>query len=294
MEQNPHPVNVREFLQYSTDLLKNNGIKDARVNSELLLCDVLKTVRLDLYLNFDRHLNNDEVKAFNTYLNRRLNHEPLQYILGHTEFYGFEFIVNKNVLIPRPETELLVEMIFSDIQQCGKKNISVFEIGCGSGCISIALAHLLQSESITFDIFAIDSSQNAVDLAVENKALNGFANKKIGFYKKDVFEINSFNKSFDYIISNPPYISLDELKMLDKEVQDFEPHKALTDFGNGLKFYEKIFSIAAKENFSGKVFCEIGFGQREKIEYLLTGHNFKDYSFYMDYGNIERILEVIK
>ncbi|MEO8209503.1 MAG: peptide chain release factor N(5)-glutamine methyltransferase [bacterium] len=292
--QNVTPVTLLDFLDYSTKLLIEKRIKDARLNVELMLCDVLKCERMNLYLNFEKPLSKEEIKKFKEYLKRRLTNEPLQYILGKTSFYGLDFIVNKNVLIPRPETELLVEKILAEIKKNKKTSVSVFEIGSGSGCIAIAIAKNLELENIKFDIFSIDKSKEAVDVANQNLKLNKLEESKVKFFLKDVFEIDKLTKTFDYIISNPPYIPLNEYKKLEPEVRDYEPDVALTDFSEGIKFFERIFLIASDKQFTGKVFCEIGFGQRAQLEILLLENKFTNYSFYKDYNETDRILEVRK
>lgn len=288
------PVTAVEFINFSADLLKKKNISEPRLTSELLLCDILNCTRVNLYLNFDKPLNKSESDILKEYLIRRINNEPLQYILGKASFYGFDFKVNKHVLIPRPETELLVENVLTDIKKNDSKEVSVFEIGAGSGCISIALAKLLEAEKINYNIFSIDISEPAVGVAKENLILNGLNDKKIRFLRKDIFEIEKLNKNVDYIISNPPYVGLLEYNLLEPEIRNNEPDIAVTDFGNGLKYYERIFSIAADENFNGKVFCEMGFGQKDKIESLLREKGFKNYSFYNDYNNIPRIVKAEK
>lgn len=287
-------MTINDALNYSTALLKKNKIKDARLNAELMLSEVIKYDRMNLYLNFEKPLSHAESAEFESFLQRRLKNEPLQYIFGKAHFYGMEFIVSKDVLIPRQETELLVERILDDIKKVKKDSLKLFEIGSGSGCISISIAALLEKENVACEIFSIDNSKEAVNVAVRNsEALLG-KDHRIKFYVKDVFEINRLTKSFDYIVSNPPYISLEDFKGLDPEVNEFEPMNALTDNGDGLKFYERIFSIASDDIFKGKIFCEIGFGQRQNLEKLLTEKNFSNYKFYKDYGNIDRILEVQK
>jgi len=292
--QTDFPVTVTEFIGLSTKLLKEKNILDPRLNVELMLCDVLKCNRVRLYLDFEKPLSKEEIKIFRFYLKRRLNHEPLQYILGKASFYGFDFIVNKNVLIPRPETELLVERILENIRSSKKEKVSIFEIGTGSGCISISIAKNLVEEKIDYEIFSIDNSEGAIEVALENLKLNMPDEKQIRFYRKDVFEIDKLNKSFDYIVSNPPYISYTDFEKLDPEVKDYEPESSLTDKDRGLKFYEKIFEIASDENFKGRVYCEIGFNQENDIEELLLENNLKDFSFYRDYSGIKRMLEVRK
>lgn len=294
MIQNAVPETLVEFINYSTDLLKKNNIEDARLNTEIMMCDVLRCDRMSLYLNFERPLTKDEIKIAEDFLNRRIKHEPLQYILGKSSFFGLEFIVNKNVLIPRPETELLVEKILADIKDSGQNKVSIFEIGSGTGCISIALAKDLEKKNINYEIFSIDTSKNAIEVAEQNRKLNNIDHKFLRFYYKDVFEIGKLNKQFDYIVSNPPYISFDEYSGLQPEVRDNEPDIALTDFDDGLKFFKRIFLIASDDKFTGSLYCEIGYGQRSSIENLLRKYNFTHYSFLKDYGNIDRILVVRK
>jgi len=288
------PVKVTDYISLSTKLLREKNILDARLNAELMLCDVLKCNRIKLYLDFEKPLSKEEVKIFKDYIKRRLKNEPLQYILGRAPFYGMDFIVNKKVFIPRQETELLVERVLEDISLLGRERISIFEIGTGSGCISISIAKNLVKEKIDFEIFSIDNSQGAIEVALENLKLNMPDQKNIKFYMKDVFEINKLNKSFDYIISNPPYISYVDYEKLEPEVKNFEPEASLTDKEQGLKFYKKIFEIASNEVFKGKIYCEIGFGQENGIKEVLLLNNFKDFSFYRDYNGIKRILEVKK
>jgi len=288
------PVTTIEFINFSAEFLKKKNISEPRLTSELMLCEILNCSRVNLYLNFDKPLNKSETDILKIYLTRRINNEPLQYIFGKASFYGIDLKVNKHVLIPRPETELLVENVLTDIKKDKKTDVSIFEIGTGSGCISISLAKQLESGIINYNIFSIDISEHAISVANENLRMNGLSDKKVRFLVKDIFEIDKLNKNVDYIISNPPYISLSEYDLLEPEIKNNEPDIALTDFGNGLKYYEKIFSIAADENFNGKIFCELGFGQRDKIESLLKEKGLTKYTFYNDYNNIPRIIEAWK
>ncbi len=197
--QKAEPVSILEIINYSAGLLKEKNIKDARLNVELMLCEVLGCTRTDLYLDFDKPLTIDETRIFREMFVRRLRQEPLQYILGKTSFYGMEFLVNRNVLIPRQETELLVEKVLTDIKNSNRKKISVFEIGTGSGCISIALAKNLEALDLEYRIFSIDKSKDAIEIASRNLKLNNLTEDRIKFYEKDVFEIEALRRSFDYI-----------------------------------------------------------------------------------------------
>ncbi|MEO6695917.1 MAG: peptide chain release factor N(5)-glutamine methyltransferase [Ignavibacteria bacterium] len=288
------PLKITDLIALSTQLLKDKGVEDARLNVELMLSDVMKCDRMKLYLDFEKPLTTEELKHYKSFLKRRLNHEPVQYILGKTYFYGFEFIVNKNVLIPRPETELLVEKIIEDIKISGKNINRIFEIGAGSGCISISIAKDLKNKKINYEIFSIDNSDPALDVAKENLKINISGEKNLRFYKKSVFEIDKLNRSFDYIISNPPYISYIDYNKLTPDIKNFEPESSLTDNGNGLKFYEKIFQIGIDENFKGKIYCEIGADQEKPIREILLRNSLKDFTFYKDYAGINRIIEVRK
>lgn len=260
----------------------------------MLLCHVLNCDRVTLYLNFDKPLKPDETDLLIKFLERRISHEPLQYILGKTSFYGYDIKVNKSVLIPRPETELLVERILRDIEDKHKSSVSIFEIGTGSGCIPIALAKSLIKKDINFEIFSIDISGEAIKTAKENLDLNRLNIPEVRLAVKDVFEIEKLKKDFDYIVSNPPYISEKEYELLDKDVLDSEPRIALTDSADGLNFYKRIFRIASDNGFTGKLFLETGYGQKGDIEKLLDGNKFSEFKFHKDYNDIYRILEVTK
>ena len=211
---------------------------------------------------------------------RREKHEPLQYILGETEFYGYKIKVNKNVLIPRPETELLVEKIIFE----EKRANSVLEIGTGSGAIIIALAKNLDLKIID----AIDISKTALKKAKQNSALN---NIEINFFQSDLFE--NITAKYDLIVSNPPYISQEEYEQLPIEIKYYEPKSALQADNNGLYFYKKILQNA-KEHLteSGKIYFEIGYDQAEKITEIAKKNGFSNIQVFKDLNGFERILSV--
>lgn len=288
------PDNLSEFINVTVKIFEQNKIKDARLNAELLLCNVLNCSRIDLYLNFDKPLTKDETKIYKDFVQRRLKNEPLQYILGKTSFYGFEIMVNDKVLIPRQETEILVEKVLKDIKSRSLKEVSIFEIGTGSGCIAISLTKMLKLDSIDVKIYSIDISAEALEVAEKNCELNGLKHGDIKFIVKDIFEIEKLSRNFDYIVSNPPYISFDEYNKLENEVKDYEPLISLTDKENGLKFYERIFKIASADSFTGKIYCETGFDQKEDLEKILLQYKFSSHCFYKDYSGNFRILEVKK
>ena len=281
-----------EILNYSTDLLEKKNISDARLNVELMMTGVLKCDRVKLYLDFDKPLSKEEINSFKVLLKRRLNKEPLQYILGKTNFYGYDLVVNKNVLIPRPETEILVEKVLEDINSSKKKSVKIFEIGAGSGCISIALSKELSKIGIEHHIKVIDNSKGAIEVAKENKELNSVEEERIEFSTKDLFRINSIDDNYDYIISNPPYISREEYNKLDDEIKNYEPKNSLSDGEDGFKFFKKIFSLLNDYKYKSKMFCEIGNNHKYELESMLKEMGIEDFTFFEDYNKVYRILKI--
>lgn len=281
-----------EILNFSSELLEKENVSDARLNVELMLSEALKCDRVRLYMDFDRPLLKDEVNSFKVLLKRRLNKEPLQYILGKTNFYGYDFVVNKNVLIPRPDTEILVEKVLDDIKESGKKHVNIFEIGTGSGCISIAFSKELSKKGIEHLIKAIDISDAVINVAKGNKELNGVDDSNVIFQKSNLFDIESLNEKYDYIISNPPYISKEEYDKLDGEIRHFEPKVSLSDDGDGFKYFKKLFDLLSNGNKGTKAFFEIGYDQKHELESLLEKMSFNDFKFYEDYSKIYRVLKI--
>jgi len=278
-------ITVLESIKLSTQFLTEKGIESPRINAELLLADILKCKRLDLYLLFDRPLTELELQCYRDYLKSRSKFTPLQYILGKVEFYGLELSVNESVLIPRPETELLVENI---IKHCSDKNKqSILDIGFGSGNICIALAVNLDPVKI----FATDINDEALKIAVQNAQLHNVADK-IKFVKHNILndDLNSFQK-FDIIVSNPPYVSKESFSSLQKEITDFEPRSAVTDEHDGYTFYRAIAKKASNNlNDKGKIFFEIAEGQRNEVVELLGENNFANIEVIKDYQRIDRII----
>lgn len=285
-------IKILDIINYSAELLKQKNIKNARLNAELLMAFVLKCDRLKLYMDFDKPLNKSERNEFKKLLLRRLTNEPLQYITGESEFYGYKIKVDNRVLIPRQETEILVEEILKEIDSGENQKIKIFEIGTGSGCISIALARELEKKSKDYEITSIDISQDAINLALENVELNKLDSNKIKILNESVFDLNYDLNEYNFIISNPPYISKNDFDNLDGEVRDYEPTIALTDNEDGFKFYEKIFSIAKNLKKGSYIFCELSFNAKIKIEELLQKFDLKDYKFIKDLSGIDRVLKI--
>jgi release factor glutamine methyltransferase len=278
-------LTVLEAIKLATDYFEKKQIESPRVNAEILLADILKCKRLDLYLKFDQPLKDYEVDKYREYIARRGKYEPVQYITGSAEFYGLNFSVDKSVLIPRPETEILVETIINQFKD--KETISILDIGTGSGNISISLAKFLAQSHVT----SIDISPEAIEKAKYNSTLNGI-NGNIDFIAQDIFSENySFDKKFDLIVSNPPYISVEEYPVLQNEIVFFEPKIALTDEGDGLKYYKHISKIARDLlNENGKLFFEIGKGQSNDIRGIMEDNLFEEIEVVKDYQQIDRVI----
>lgn len=278
-------LTILEAVNSAAEHLNKKNVKSARLNAELLLAHVLNIKRMQLYLSYDTPLKKNEIDLYRELLLRRSKSEPLQYIIGKVEFYGLELEVNSSVLIPRAETELLVEEIINSFPK--EKEINILEIGCGSGNISIVLASNFSNSHIK----AIDISDSAIELSNKNARLNCVA-EKISFLKVDVFNDLSKNFSnFDLIVSNPPYVSSEDFNKLEPELRLYEPHIALTDGLDGLSFYRRIseqsqFILKQK----GKIFFEIGFGQADAVKKILAGAGFKNIKVKKDYSGIDRII----
>jgi release factor glutamine methyltransferase len=276
-------MTVLEGIQLTTQYLEKKGIDSPRVNAELMLSHILKCKRLDLYLSFDKPLKDEEIKLYREYLRRRAAFEPLQYILGSVEFFGMEFKVDPSVLIPRPETEVLIETIINYFPN--KNSRSFLDVGTGSGNIAVCLAKYFPDALIT----SIDVNKKAIQQAVENAELNKVL-ERINFIEGDFKEFIPGNK-FDVIVSNPPYVSLEEYPSLQQEIVKYEPADAVSDFGDGYTFYNLICEKAnIFLNRPGYLFFETGKDQQSKVREIMEKNNFQNLIVKKDYLNIERVI----
>jgi release factor glutamine methyltransferase len=251
-------MTVIELLNWSTNYLKDRQIENPRLNAELLLAHSLNLSRERLYIHFNDQLNTKEKETLEGLIDRRISGEPLQYILGRQEFWSFDFKVDPRVLIPRPETELLVEEAFSILYDThwGKPPV-VIEIGTGSGAIAISLA----KEVRDICLIATDISREALLLAKENAKSAGVL-EKIEFVNGHLFDPFCLLRIFDLILSNPPYIAHSEIQGLAREVKEYEPIIALNGGEDGLMFYRSIISEAPFYlRKGGWLLFEVGQGQ---------------------------------
>jgi release factor glutamine methyltransferase len=281
-----------EILNQAVEKLRLAGIDGPRTNAELLLGAVLNRGKVDLYLDKDRILTSDEIEKFNQYTKERISHRPVQYIIGTVEFFGLEFKVDERVLVPRPETETLVEVVIE--QLANKENPKIIDLGTGSGAIAISLAKNVKEAFV----YATDVSTDALDVAKGNAIKNKVENQ-IEFPCGDLVEPlknKSLEGQIDCVVSNPPYVSKDELGTLPREIKDYEPIIALESEKDGLFFHKKI--IEDSPHFlkkGGLLVLETAFGQAGKVANLIRqSDNYNNIEIIKDLGGIDRVVKAVK
>lgn len=252
-------VTVLEVIQKSTEFLGRKGVESPRLQIELLLAHVLRMPRLKLYLSFDRELTESELTTLRELVMRRGNREPLQHLVGTVSFCGYEIAVNRDVFIPRPETELLAEQCWIWLEQSGIESPAVVDVGTGSGCVAIALALRCPAARVT----AVDISEAALGVARANAARHGVEDR-IVFCCGDAFSPIAKGTRFDLVVSNPPYIPTEEISRLQPEVRDYDPRIALDGGADGLGFIRRLAVEAGDYVASdGRLMIELGDGQAE-------------------------------
>lgn len=245
--------------------------------TEIVLQYLLNLSKSNIILNSKRELSQDDFDLYNDIKNKYNNGIPLQYAIGKWNFFGYDFVVNENVLIPRPETEILVE----EILKVSKDGTKILDIGTGSGAIAVSLK--LEKEKL--DITASDISKETLEVAIQNADILG---SKIKFIHSDLFE--NIKGKFDIIVSNPPYLTEEEYQNVDKLLYS-EPKIALVGGNSGYEVYEKIIENAKEYlNDNGKLFFEIGFSQAEKISELLEKNGYNNIRIIKDYNRLDRIV----
>ena len=278
-------MTILEAIQKSTDFLAKKGVDSPRLQSELLLAHVLKTQRLKLYLDFERKLTDAETTALRELVQRRGTREPLQHIVGTTSFCGLELKVNRNVLVPRPETELLAEQGWKFLNPLNRES-TFLDFGTGSGCLAIALCHVAKQSRGT----AIEKSAEALATARENATKHG-VDSRLVFIESNGFAAVSQEQRFDLIISNPPYIPATEIDSLQEEVRKYDPHSALDGGLDGLDFYRLLANESPRHLASGgKLMIEFGDGQQNQLRSLFTSAGWNVEAVLNDLTDRERIL----
>lgn len=288
MSTTQSPLTILEILEKTTQFFKQKEIENPRLNAERLLSSLLAIDRVQLYLQYDRLMSKSETEQYREFVRRRAGNEPLQYIIGETEFMGLEFKVTPAVLIPRPETEILVEKILELRESKKIKNPKIWDIGTGSGCIAIALAHFWPDS----EIIASDISEESLRQAELNASANNVSDQ-ITFLKHDILkDPTNLILPVDIIVSNPPYISLEEFENLGIEIRMFEPRIALTDNSAGFTFYEKIFSLIENGTSCKFILVELSGTQTEKIINIAEKFKYTNMRVLKDLNDRSRILQL--
>jgi len=273
--------NINSVLFKAKKYLTNNSIKSANIDSEILMCSVLKKNRDHLILNLSDKIDDDKINIFNQLVERRKKREPIAYILKKKDFWKSTFYVDRNVLIPRSDTEILIEEILHNYNIKNQK-LSVLDIGTGSGCIIISIL----KDRPNFKGTAIDVSRNALNVAKYNAKMHQLENR-IKFYKSSVD--NFFKGKYDLIISNPPYINKFYLKYLEKDVVGFEPNLALEGGIDGFTVLKRVIKRSSRLlKTGGKLILEIGFDQKLRVRELLKKEKYFVNKITKDYGNRDR------
>lgn len=277
-------MKIKDILKKSVQILNENNIDESILKSRILLACVLEVNKEYLIINDDKEISEKQEKNFFDGISRLTKGEPIQYITNSQKFMNLKFYVDKRVLIPQPDTEILVENVISvakNMQKNCQNELKILDLCTGSGVIGICLYNSLQNVKI----YASDISDDALEVAKKNNDLN---NTKVNFIKSDLFE--NINEKFDIIVSNPPYIETEVIDNLSKEVQN-EPKLALDGGKDGLDFYRKIIKQSPDFlNKNGYLALEIGYNQKDSVEKLLKSNNYKDIIIKKDLSNLDRVI----
>src|SRR5215475_4235067 len=259
---------IAETLKEASEHLRAASVTNDLLDAQTLLAEAIGKDRSYLIINFNQKIPEEVLSEFQTMVSRRAAGEPLQYITGHQEFFGLDFEVTPDVLIPRPETELIVEETIRLVQQNRIARPAppvIIDVGAGSGCIAVALARELGDARV----IASDISLPALRVARRNAARHALEDR-VGFVASDLLDAFARESFADFILSNPPYVSDAEIPTLQREVRDWEPHLALTDSNDGLSLYRRLIKDAASRlKPGGYLICEMGYTQSERISAMV-------------------------
>jgi release factor glutamine methyltransferase len=276
-------MTVLELLQTTTAYFGKKGVEQPRLNIEHLLADTLGKKRIELYLEFDRSLSARELEPLREKVRRRAEGEPLQHLLGHWDFFGHTFRTDRRALIPRPETELLVETMLKEFASCGDSVKRLVDVGTGCGILAITFA----LERPGLEVSAVDLSEEALALARENAERLGVSDR-IAFRHSDL--LDQMEGPFHWIAANLPYIPTADLSALQREVK-FDPALALDGGKDGLTIIKRLIdSLPGKIASNGMIALELGKGQAQRVSGFLADQNYRDISIRKDYQGVERLL----
>ena len=279
------PWRVIDLIEWAESYFEKKSFEKPRTEIEWLLCSLLDCERLDLYLRYDEPLSKSQLETLRDWVKRRLTKEPLQYITGACEFYGREFIITPDVLIPRPETERLIDIALTRLNAV--KSPKILDIGTGSGCIAITMA----KERPDAKVVGVDNSIRALKIAERNSI-------HLEVTEYSFIEMNILKSTpkgmFDLLISNPPYISKKEIPELMKDVIGFEPESALTDYSDGLTFYKRFSEIAPKiVHNNSLLILEVGLKEHpQKVYDIFFDQGYTSIELIKDYNGDDRVMVV--
>ena len=279
-------MNIQSALKKGQLILRSKNIKTAELDSQILMSKAINKEKLFLILNYDEKISKKSLNDFNTLIDKRANGEPIAYLTNKKYFWNYEFIVNKDVLIPRPDTEVLVEKVLELAKN--KNRLNVLDIGIGSGCILLSIL----MEKKNFYGTGVDISSKSLNICKINSHKLGLINR-VKLFKSDIDNFN--HGKYDLIISNPPYIKKYNLKCLEKDIVDFEPKRALDGGISGLseirKVIDKSSELIKKKGF---LILEIGFDQKNKVKKILNDKGFYIKEMVKDLANNDRCIISVK
>ena len=269
-------MNILEMIKIGSNFLRENKIRSHILDSEILLSKTLKKTREEILINLNQKIGKKDKSVFENYLYRRSNNEPIAYILEEKEFWSKKFYVSRDTLIPRPETELLVDKLLKNFNN---KKITILDIGTGSGCILLSLLSRLKFSSG----MGVDISKKAILIARMNAKKHQLSHR-VQLINKSFEKIH--NKRFDVIVSNPPYIDTKNIKNLSEDIKRYEPRMALDGGNDGLDLIKKVI-YKSKEilKFKGSLALEIGSKQNKKVSKILFDNSFRIKKVIKDYKN---------
>lgn len=280
---NDNLITVRDALEYAADALREEGMDTPMLDARILLSRAMGKDMLYLVTHENTALSDEEAARFNRSMTERLAHRPVAYITGTKEFYGLDFRVTEGVLIPRPDTETAVEAVLERADRYAGQ-VRILDLCCGSGAIGLSVAKNLPESYVTLS----DISRSAVDITVLNASLLKMENCEI--IQSDLFE-DLTPKNYDIIVSNPPYVSGDEMGALSADIALWEPREALYGGTDGLSFYRQIIAEApGMFRNRGTLIMEIGYGQDGDVRKLLEDGGFENISFRADLAGIPRVV----
>lgn len=285
----PETWTILKLLKWTTAYFKSHHIEQPRAAAEILLAQTLGVGRVDLYVQYDRPLELHELEVFKRFIQRRIQREPVAYIVGKKEFWSMDLKVTPDVLIPRPETETLVEAVLTIIPpEPGSAPLKILDLGTGSGAVVLALA----SERPVHRFYAVDRSEKALAVAQDNARMLDL-NKAITFLQGNWFDsVRELVHYFDVIVSNPPYISSHEYKALPPEIAQYEPREALDGGSDGLDAIKLIIKEAALYIVpGGRLVFEIGYDQWAAVEKMIEGSGaYNEWTVIKDYSGHDRVV----